>query len=87
MTLSVLRDMIELWGYNNDLNGGVLKAQESAQDYCLIRRSDGGLGFVVEVYDTPSTLLRDIGDYFVGTKIPARFELKAPSTKARKYGR
>ncbi len=85
MNLATLRDMAELWGYKNDLSGDILKLESSEQDYCLIRHAKGA--FLVEVYDTPVTLLRDLGDYLSGIKASAVFTQKDPRTKKAVYGR
>jgi hypothetical protein len=77
--------MAELWGYKNDLSGDILKVEGSDQDYCLIRWTDGT--FVVEIYDTPVTMLRDLGDYFSSTKTRAVFTQRVPRTKKAVYGR
>ncbi len=84
MNLATLRDMAELWGYKNDLSGDILKLESSEQDYCLIRYAKGM--FLVEVYDTPATMLRDLGDYFHGIRASADFRQKKPRTKKVVYG-
>ena len=85
MNLATLRDMAELWGYKCDISGDIMKMEASDQDYCLIRWAKGG--FMIDVYDTPTNMLRDLADYCKGTKTHAEFRMKSPSTKQRKYGK
>jgi hypothetical protein len=84
-SLDTLQDVITLWGFKTDRDHMTVYAETSPEDYVCIRRE--GVYTVVDVYDTPTTLLAKLGDFFHTAKIPARFVSKKPSTKRRQYGK
>jgi hypothetical protein len=81
--LEMLEDMLTLWGYKTDSDFSTVHAEMTPEDYVNITLRNGK--FTVEVYDTPTKLLRDLGDFFASSKTPAEFILRAPSTKKRKF--
>lgn len=85
MNLEQIKDMCELWGYKVDRDYQSVRASESDEDYVVVYRK--GDSFLVEVYDTPATILRDLGSFLHGCKEPTQIVLVRPSTKKRKYGR
>ena len=86
MNLEALKDLMEFGhGYAVDTDGTALQIKESDTDYVIVRRERGR--FLVEAYDTPATIMRDICDICVEAKEDVQFVSKRPSTKARKYGR
>lgn len=83
VTLEELADHIALWGYKVDSDFSGVRAETSPEDYVVISRR--GPYFHVDVYDSPTSLLRDLGTFFHTSHMPAKFEMKRQSTKQRKF--
>lgn len=83
--LDQVQDILMLLGYDVEGDGTAVQAKETPNDYVVIARRNGY--FEVEVYDTPATILRDLGTIFSTAKAPANFRAKSRSTKVRRYGK